>query len=460
MFSVHLFQKPAEGEGWEMALTQWVRNNWRRTTRSIGGYWTADFTISGISQYRLQALYSTMIGKRVQEWSYGDVQWEGEITELSMTLNGITHTQSYDAELWHNRVKVQYTYPQVDDVEQGVLAYVNPGGDPGFQDTLQDFSDWEVLAGDAIWEITVTNNDGTTAQGYLGEATITLNPDDSIWVFQDIGRGIAGWNGDVVAKVPISYEVSNILLAGTQQETAWAEQTESTDIYGDSEYIDVLADECYAAAAEGARDKRLSENAYPRSVPTGGLSSGNPRSGGDVLTVTCTGFVFGMNRRFYETNAPPLDISTQLDTLVAASEFVTVGSILENTTLQVPLTGADITTLIWDNIEGFVQMGDSSGTRYRAGVKTGRLFDYDLAATDVLYQWNNGRLEYLSGQQVLPTLIRPDILVRLDAPLTVAAPGASAWNTSTQVYIAEVEFVAPRSYRLIPEQGDVLEGSY
>jgi hypothetical protein len=156
----------------------------------------------------------------------------------------------------------------------------------------------------------------------------------------------------------------------------------------------------------------------------------------------------------------PVDISTQIGTLVAASEFVTAGSILVNDTLQVPLTGADITTLIWDNVEGFIQMGDTSGNRYRGGVRNGQLFDYDLAATDVLYQWNNGRLEYANGQPVFPTLIRPDILVRLDAPLVIPAPGASDWNTNIQTYIQEVEFIAPRSYRLIPESGDVLEGSF
>jgi hypothetical protein len=417
--------------------------------------------ISGIAEYKLQQLYSTMIGKRVQEWSYGDVQWEGEIIELSLTISGVTHTTSLDSELWHNRTKTQYTYPRVDDIQQGNLAYVAPAGNDGFQDDAQDFSEWDTAApGTAVWEIDVLNNDATTARAYLGDAFATGGANDSIYVYTDPDLTVRGWNGDVAAKVPISYEVSNVLLAGTQQETAWTENTDSSDIYGESEYIDVLADECYAAAADAARDKRLNANAYPRSIPTGGLSSGQPRSGGDQLAVTCAGFVFGMNRRFYETNVEPVDISTQISTLVAASEFVTAGSILVNDTLQVPLTGADITTLLWDNAEGLILMGDTSGNRYRGGVNTGRLFDYDLAATDVLYQWKSGRLEYMTGQPVPATLIRPDILVRLGAPLTVAAPGSSDWSSQADLYIAEVEFIAPRSYRLIPESGDVLEGSF
>ena len=117
MFSLHLFQRLGEGSAWEQALTQYARNTWRRTTRAIGGYWQGDFTIAGISSYRMQQLYSTMIGKRVQEWSYGDVQWEGQIVDLQMTLNGVIHQQSLDAEMWHNRVKCQYTYPRVDDIQ-------------------------------------------------------------------------------------------------------------------------------------------------------------------------------------------------------------------------------------------------------------------------------------------------------------------------------------------------------
>jgi hypothetical protein len=461
VFSLHLFQRLSEGTGWEQALTRYVKNNWRRTTRSIGGYWQGDFTIAGISSYRLQQLYSTMIGKRVQEWSYGDVQWEGQVVDLQMTLNGVTHQQTLDAELWHNRVKMQYTYPRVDDIQQGNLAYVSPAGNDGFQDDAQDFSEWETAApGTAGWEITVTNNDSTTAQAYLGDAFATGAPDDSIYVYEDVELTTRGWNGDVAAKVPISYEISNVTLAGTQQETSWAEQEDSIDIYGESEYIDVMADECYAAAAEAARDKRLSANAYPRSIPTGGLSNNEARSGGNQLAVSCAGYVFSINRRFYELNTEPLDISVQIETLVAASELVTAGSILENTDLQVPLTGADITTLIWDNIEGFINMSDSSDNRYRGGVGNGQLFEYDLAATDVLYQWNDGRLEYANGQPVPATLIRPDIIVRLDAPLTIAPPSANDWNTGFQAYIQEVEFIAPRSYRLIPEEGDVLEGSF
>ena len=221
----------------------------------------------------------------------------------------------------------------------------------------------------------------------------------------------------------------------------------------------VLGEECYAAAAEASRDRRLLDYAYPRSIPSGGLSGGEPQSGGDQLAVTCAGYVFSMNRRFYEANVMPLDVSVQLRTLIAASEYVTDGGVLDNDTIKVPLTGESMTFRLWDEIEQLIALGNSSGTRYVGGVGNERQFRYDLAETEMLYEWRNGQLRYATGQLVPPTMITPDIIVRLEAPLVVPAPGAT-FQSPVQAYITEVEFIAPRSYRLVPADGDVLEGTY
>jgi len=460
VFSLHLHQRLAEGSGYDRDLTRYAANTWRRTIRHIGGCWTGDFVIAGTSQYELQHLYSILIGKRIVERSYGLVTWEGEITSLSLTLNGVTYTQSLDAELWHNKVKTQYTYPSAADDAQGNLAYVSPGGDPGFQDDGQDFGEWETLgAGESVYQIVITNDDGTTCSGYLGEATTTLNVDDSIWIFRDRGRGLAGINGTTLGKTPIAYLVSDIDNAGTQKETDWSENVDSSDIYGESQYIEVLAEECYAATAEAARDRRLLEYAYPRSIPTGGLSSGEPQQGGDQLAVTCAGYAFSMNRRFYETDVISDDVSVQLRTLVAASEYVTDGGIVDNATVQSPLTGASMKFRLWDEIEHLISLGNTTPARYTGGVTSGRLFRYDVAETTMLYEWRAGQLRYATGQLVPPTLIVPDIIVRLEAPLVIPAPGAT-FQSPVQAYITEVEFIAPRSYRLIPADGDVLGGTY
>ena len=72
MFSLWMYERLAEDTNeFEMDLTRWARYTWRRTVRAMGGFWTGDFVIAGLSSLRLQQLYSTIIGKRVMEWSYG-----------------------------------------------------------------------------------------------------------------------------------------------------------------------------------------------------------------------------------------------------------------------------------------------------------------------------------------------------------------------------------------------------
>ena len=105
-------------------------------------------------------------------------------------------------------------------------------------------------------------------------------------------------------------------------------------------------------------------------------------------------------------------------------------------------------------------MGDTSGNRYVGGVYDGRLFRYHTAETETNYEWRRGQLRYATGQRVLPTQIAPDIIVKLGSPFVTAPPGATEISTPTRAYITEVEFIAPNSYRLVPDAGDILIGSY
>lgn len=453
MFSLYLYQRLSEGTGYDMDLTRWARNTWRRSTRAVGGYWTGDLVIVGVSELMFQQLYSTMIGKRVRETSYSMTTWEGEIVGLSLTLNGITQEQSLDTELWHNKVKTQYTYPRADDVEQGALAYVAPAGNDGLQDATQDFSEWETLAGDAVFDITVINDDDTRAYGFCGAAFNTGGANDSIYVYIDVELGTRGWNGEAAGKTPLTYEVSNILNAGAERETAWSETTASSDIYGESQYIEVMSEQCYAATAEAARDRRLTQNAYPRSLPVGALQAGaGPQ--GNRLDVTCAGYAASMNRRFYEANAGNAAINDQVAALIAASEWIGEGTLSTNA-LESVMAGEDIPFRLWDEIEELIDMGPG---RYVGGVYQDQAFTYAAGATGWLYRWANNRLYYITGQLVPPTMITPNIVVRTQPPLALIPPGGTSWSSILTAWITEVEFVAPHSYRLTSSNGDLLGG--
>jgi len=145
--------------------------------------------------------------------------------------------------------------------------------------------------------------------------------------------------------------------------------------------------------------------------------------------------VFSMNRRFYENDVIPAAASTQISTLVAASEFVTAGGIDTND-MPIPIGCGSIPLRIWDQIESFIKMGDTSGNRWAGGVYRGRVFDYHLAETQPAFSWSKDRLVDDLGHPMQPTLIRPDIIVRIGSPFVTEPLSGNEWDKN--VYIEEV----------------------
>ncbi len=279
----------------------------------------------------------------------------------------------------------------------------------------------------------------TTWEGEIVEMALTL---DGVQWRRTLDPSV--WHNNVAVKYP----------AGM---TAFSEDTGSSDIYGESAYIDTVSGPYNATAATARRDRLLTENAFPRSRPVGGLGSDVQGTTDNSLRVMCAGYVFSVNRRFRVTDTAPANISAQISTLVGESEFVTAGRIGTNT-LQVPISTEGIPTRLWDLIEEMVDMGDDTGDRWVGGVYAGREFHYKAAETAARYRYSRGRLLDGFGSPIPPPLIRPDIIVRIEnSPTAIAAP--SGTDLDKYAYIEEVEFIAPRGFRLIPRYGRALEGS-
>ena len=320
---------------------------WTHVTRAIGGYWTGDFTITDatMSRTEIAQLYNVSIGRRVTEHTGGLLSWEGEIVEMTLTLDGVSYTISLDPEQWHNNVVVDY------------------------------------------------------------------------------GHGL----------------------------TDSSENTDSSGIFGECQYIDNIDSTYDETAAEAIRDRRLKENAYPRSRPSGGLASkASSSTQGTSLHVICAGYWSSMNRRYQTTDVAAANASTQISTLVGNSEWVTAGMIRTNA-LQVPIRAAGNYPRLWDAVEAVIDMGDGSGNRWAGGVYEGRKFNYNAAATTVTHLYRDGRLLDRAGLVILPSLVKPDIVVDIGgAPGAVDPPGGNNWDRSDRAYIEEVEFTAPDQFRLIP----------
>ncbi len=306
--------------------------------------------------------------------------------------------------------------------------------------------------------------DGTITSATMGRTRILDLYNNSI------GRrivertfGITTWEGEIVAMtltmdgvvfnrtMNVSRWHNRVKVRFGGSETAWDENTGSSDIYGESHYIDSSAFDYDATGATAARDRRLAKNAFPRSRVEGGLSSQTTEQTETSLHMTFAGYVFSMNRRYYEANLAPVDLDVQIAALVAASEFVTAGRLEENTT-DLAVFAAEMPGRIWDLILHLIQAGDTAGNDWTGGVYADRLFNYELAETTVTHYWRSGRLLDLGGVPVPPSMILPNIIVQIsNAPSAVTPPGGATIDNPKNVLISEVQFRAPDQFTLIPE---------
>jgi hypothetical protein len=250
-------------------------------------------------------------------------------------------------------------------------------------------------------------------------------------------------------KVKVSYTDAATSVAAA---TGWSENTDSSDVYGESCFIDVVGDNYDSTMADALRDRRITENAHPRTRSSRDLEK---RSGSGLRTppelrVYCAGYVFSMNRRYRESDTAAAALSTQVSALVGESEFVTTGFIETNADTAV-ISGSEVPFRLWDGIEDLIQMGDSSGNRWVGGVYNGRKFTYKQAETLVTHRWINGELMDIAGTPIIPSLLKPDTIVDIrDAPIGIVPPGGNVWDGPRRIYVEEVEFIAPDGYRLIP----------
>lgn len=239
--------------------------------------------------------------------------------------------------------------------------------------------------------------------------------------------------------------------AGVQADTGWSENTDSSDEYGEMQYIDTIS-EAVAAAATALRDTRLADFGFPRSRMVGGFEfGGEPRERTvDSLQVTVAGYVATLNWCCRESSIAATAANTAVEDLVDDSEFVTAGTIDTNS-MNVDVDCSNPQRL-WDAIEDIIGQGDASGNRWVGGVFEDREFDYNQGATEVKYYLRNGTLIGLANSTVFPSMLKPDFIIRnANAPSGSGTPiGGNAWDDPRNAWITEVEFIAPDGLVLKP----------
>ncbi len=445
-----LYDRPARSDAFWGNITHWVYK-WRRSSKAVGGQDTGSFVVRGVARSQLISFYDRWLGCRIVEKALGMTGWQGMIYQLDLVIDGVDYRRTLKSEWFHNDVKTFYRYPDASDDMQGAVSYTTELGHVTFTDSGQDFNDWETTSGDAQFRIDVTNTDFSTAWGFLGAAVSATE----IYVYSDIERATRGWNGEISGKTPMTYIVSDIELAGKQQETAWEADDDAVEEYGQRRYIVTLGS-ATPKQAEAVQDTHLKEFAWPRSRMVGRVAMGSKRRvREDVLTVKVVGFWHTLNW-LYKQRSTVGAASSLITTFCNNAEFVTAGRI-ENNPVSCRLECTYSPQRVGDLIEGIVERGDDDGNKWQGGVY-GRRFIYERAPTEVGYYLRGGQLVDKAGMPVIPSLLRPGFLVENgDAPTGGRPVGGDVWDDPRVGYVEEVEFRAPDglSLRLYGEEESI-----
>lgn len=229
---------------------------------------------------------------------------------------------------------------------------------------------------------------------------------------------------------------------GSRAEVAWSENTDSSDIFGESELVLSIAGST-ATAATALRDTHLTEFAWPRSREIQGdsYSGEGGRPAPDTLEITAVGHWGNLNQRYRESSETA-GASTLITTLVGESEFVTAGRIETNA----DSTFVDchpIPQRLGDLIRGIIEQGDNTGAVWQGGVYGGRELVYEEVPTEWTYQKRGSELLDKAGNPVPLALVKPGFLLyNASAPTGWTRPGASSdWDNPQIRYVDQVEFL-------------------
>ena len=106
--AIHLYGRVSDGGRYERDLTRWLPD-WQDTSRAIGGFWTGQGTLSGMTRGALSDLFQNALGRTLRRLAYGTIAWEGYVYELRLRLAGAEYIRSLTPERFSNRIQAAYT---------------------------------------------------------------------------------------------------------------------------------------------------------------------------------------------------------------------------------------------------------------------------------------------------------------------------------------------------------------
>lgn len=484
IWNATLHNSVKNGNGGLWSITNRIRDTWKRSTRAEGGYWLGTCDYTGTRDELLEMFLEGMM-REVREDSGGLVTWQGYISEMELTLDGIKYVRSMAN--MANAVKVIYTRLGDTMLTNGgaetaawtvgtsgsagwtgaassiqSTTWVNTGtysckvdspggvegvwiGASGYALTVAASTQYEISGMVSVcagsWRISCnrSDTDGTLAfdstRSQIGEKKVRLViPSSSSYVgTADLRITSEGASGTVYA------DSFSMTIAPYSAQTGWTADTSSASVYGRIENA-LLEAAMTSAAANAKAATTLKKLSWPRTRPpdeftlVGADLLGESK---DKLTLTVSGYVHTLANK-YSLTTGTAEAGAHVAALIAEAEFVAAGGINSNTLSYQIDDRSPIRH--WQILSDIIRSGDASGNRWIGGVMAGRYFDYRMADGLIAYRYRKGRFYLPSGGEQEPWFAEPGHLLYLDdAPV---GPGQISGNVEDDphyVYVSEVE---------------------
>lgn len=470
-----------------MRVTNQIGKSWRRSIKSVGGYWMGEAEYQGPVGEMEDIFRDGLMWELRETWG-GYLTWQGFLARMVYTRNGITYTKDWGEVANKLKMKYKQTTPQLltntsvetdpwtangtpitcerstiwkthgdysmyvrtDAAAEGVIIETGVEIEAGIEYKysvdyrivrgywrLQIYTDEETprLVASAPQNIIATNNEGTFA------GTI---PADHVYEY----------SGPVTMKVidmttvrgssEISIYLDNASLRGGVDDatTSWTEEADSQLLYGTIESV-FSRGKMTEDAANATIATELIKRAYPNILPPPAWTL-DPNKVDNKLELIFYGYVFTLSNKYSilatlygeeETTTCTTVVTDEL----ATSEYIDAGEIETNATLfQSDSINDDVKQ--WQAFRTIAETGDSQGERWEIGVLGGRKLYYRMVNEEIKARIRGGIVYDAVGATVEPWTVEPGYYLIEDMPIDYQHMSGRLSRNPRVVYMEEVEF--------------------
>jgi hypothetical protein len=389
---------------------------WRRSIRSLGGYWQGRFMLEG-SIDELSGLFYNWLEFHLVEQVRGVTTWEGMIYEMELAHGGVKRRRSLD--LMANRVRVDYRDVNNEDQETAWASQAQSVARYGQKEEIERLDSMTAPGAEAMRDRLL----GELAWPWARPVSVHKTAQTTLSVVACGYAFTANWRYCTQTSEydseqgTLTYAATTFTDSG-QSWTAWA-TTSGDAVY--SVWV-VNSDNTLTWAYLGSTVSGTQINVYQDQARTTGGWNG-------------AGITDKAAAAYY-VRGPAYDLIT--DVVGTDCEYLSLGKADANLVQVNRVLSND--TRAWDVMRAAVELGDTDGDPWRLYVQSGRKVVYEEIDTTPRYYLRGGSVYDSVGAQVAvsPWLVQPAVV--RDMAFTVARAELGSWlDDARDIYVDEVE---------------------